>query len=72
VEDAMIELMSDYAHRDSALEVVETPSVIVYNCGQLYSEFNSEDLNPAELGTGTLRTLAAIALKEPILQADSN
>jgi segregation and condensation protein B len=35
VADAMIELMSDYAHRDSALEVVETPSVIVYNCGQL-------------------------------------
>jgi segregation and condensation protein B len=29
-----------------------------------------EDLIPAELGTGTLRTLAAIALKGPILQAD--
>jgi len=69
VEDAMIELMSDYAHRDSALEVVETP--LGYSL-QLRSAYQNliEDLIPAELGTGTLRTLAAIALKEPILQAD--
>ncbi len=69
VEDAMIELMSDYAHRDSALEVVETP--IGYSL-QLRSAYQNliEDLIPAELGTGTLRTLAAIALKSPILQTD--
>ncbi|MCA2620798.1 MULTISPECIES: SMC-Scp complex subunit ScpB [unclassified Microcystis] len=69
VEDAMIELMSDYAHRDSALAVVETP--LGYSL-QLRSAYQNliEDLIPAELGTGTLRTLAAIALKEPILQAD--
>ncbi len=62
VEDAMIELMSDYAHRDSALEVVETP--LGYSL-QLRSAYQNliEDLIPAELGTGTLRTLAAIALK---------
>jgi segregation and condensation protein B len=69
VEDAMIELMSDYAHRDSALEVVETP--LGYSL-QLRSAYQNliEDLIPAELGTGALRTLAAIALKAPILQAD--
>jgi len=69
VEDAIIELMSDYAHRDSALEVVETP--LGYSL-QLRSAYQNliEDLIPAELGTGTLRTLAAIALKGPILQAD--
>jgi segregation and condensation protein B len=69
VADAMIELMSDYAHRDSALEVVETP--LGYSL-QLRSAYQNliEDLIPAELGTGTLRTLAAIALKGPILQAD--
>jgi segregation and condensation protein B len=69
VEDAMIELMSDYAHRDSALEVIETP--LGYSL-QLRSAYQNliEDLIPAELGTGALRTLAAIALKAPILQAD--
>lgn len=68
-EDAMIELMSDYAHRDSALEVIETPTG--YSL-QLRSSCQNlmQDLIPAELGTGSLRTLAAIALKSPILQTD--
>ena len=69
VEDAMIELMSDYAHRDSALEVIETPTGFSL---QLRSSFDQlmQQLIPAELGTGALRTLAAIALKHPILQSD--
>jgi len=69
VEDALIELMSDYAHRDSALEVAEAPTGY---CLQLRSAFQSliYELVPAELGTGALRTLAAIALKNPILQSD--
>jgi segregation and condensation protein B len=69
VEDAMLELMSDYAHRDSALEVIETP--IGYSL-QLRSAYQNliETLIPAELGTGLLRTLAAIALKSPLLQTD--
>jgi segregation and condensation protein B len=68
-QEAIIELMSDYAHRDSALEVVETPRG--YSL-QLRSTFGNllEALVPAELGTGALRTLAAIALKNPILQSD--
>lgn len=68
-EDALIELMTDYAHRDSALEVVETPAG--YSL-QLRSSFQDlmQNLVPAELGTGALRTLAAIALKNPIAQSD--
>lgn len=68
-EEAIIELMSDYAHRDSALEVIETPRG--YSL-QLRSVFENllQVLVPAELGTGALRTLAAIALKSPILQTD--
>ncbi len=67
VTDALIELMADYAHRDSALEVIETPSG--YSL-QLRSAFQDimQDLVPAELGVGALRTLAAIALKNPIAQ----
>ncbi|MDJ0647438.1 MAG: SMC-Scp complex subunit ScpB [Xenococcaceae cyanobacterium MO_188.B19] len=69
IQEGLIELMNDYAHRDSALEIVET------NLGyslQLKSSYNSllKDLIPAELGKGALRTLAAIALKNPILQTD--
>ncbi|HAC63694.1 MAG TPA: SMC-Scp complex subunit ScpB [Cyanothece sp. UBA12306] len=69
VQEALIELMSDYAYRDSALEVVETTQG--YSL-QLRSSFDylMDNLIPAELGTGNLRTLAAIALKNPILQTD--
>lgn len=69
IEDALIELMTDYGHRNSALEVVETPTG--YNL-QLRSTFQNliKNLVPAELGTGALRTLAAIALKGKILQTD--
>ena len=69
IEDALIELMSEYAHRNSALEVVETPTG--YNL-QLRSTFQNllKNIVPAELGTGALRTLAAIALKGKILQTD--
>ncbi len=68
-EVAIVELMSDYAHRDSALEVVEMPTG--YSL-QLRSCFQGllQNLVPAELGIGTLRTLAAIALKTPILQTE--
>jgi segregation and condensation protein B len=69
IEEAIIELMSDYAHRESALEIVEN------NLGyslQLKSDYSNllQELIPAELGKGTLRTLAAIAFKHPLLQTD--
>lgn len=68
-KDAIIELMSDYAHRDSALEVVESPDG--YSL-QLRSPFQNlvETLVPLNLGVGALRTLAAIALKGPLTQSD--
>jgi segregation and condensation protein B len=68
-EDAMIELMNDYAHRESALEVVETPTGYSLQLRESFQQF-LEALIPSELGTGNLRTLAAIALKGPILQTD--
>ncbi|PZD72484.1 Segregation and condensation protein B [Acaryochloris thomasi RCC1774] len=69
VEDALIELMQDYAQRDSALEIVETDQG--YSL-QLRERFNAlvQTMIPADLGVGALRTLAAIALKGPILQTD--
>jgi segregation and condensation protein B len=68
-EEGLIELMADYAHRDSALEVVETPEG--YSL-QLRPAFHKlvQTLIPVDLGVGALRTLAAIALRGPIAQAD--
>lgn len=69
VQDALLDLMDDYAHRNSALEVVESPTG--YSL-QLRSSFQNliQNLVPAELGIGALRTLAAIALKSPIIQTE--
>ena len=69
IEDALIELMNDYAHRNSALEIVETETGFSL---QLKTEYESllQELVPAELGKGALRTLAAVALKNPILQTE--
>ncbi|MBD2344740.1 SMC-Scp complex subunit ScpB [Anabaena subtropica] len=69
VEEGIIELMDSYAHRDSALEVVETTDG--YSL-QLRPDFHDlvQTLIPVELGLGALRTLAAIALNSPILQSD--
>ncbi len=67
VEYALIELIDDYAHRDSALNVVENNSS--YSL-QLRADFQQlvQALIPVELGVGALRTLAAIALHSPITQ----
>lgn len=69
IEEGLIELMADYAHRDSALEVVETPEGY---CLQLRESFQDlvQTLVPVDLGVGALRTLAAIALKGSITQTD--
>ncbi|MEO0948016.1 MAG: SMC-Scp complex subunit ScpB [Cyanobacteria bacterium J06641_5] len=69
VQNALLDLMDAYAHRDGALEVIETPSG--YSL-QLRSQFESliGTLVPAEIGLGCLRTLAAIALKSPIVQTE--
>ena len=69
VEDGLIELMNEYAHRDSALEIIETEAGYSLQLKNEY-EYLLRELVPAELGKGTLRTLAAVALKNPILQTE--
>ena len=69
VEEGLIELIDDYAHRESALEVLETDAG--YSL-QLRTGFQDlvQTLIPVELGVGALRTLAAIALHNPITQTE--
>lgn len=69
IEAGLADLINDYAHRDSALEILESDGG--FNL-RLKSEFSDlvQKLIPSDLGRGTLRTLAAIALHNPICQAD--
>lgn len=66
-EAGLLELMETYAHREGALEIVETPDGY---CLQLREAFHDliQRLIPVDLGVGALRTLAAIALKGSISQ----
>jgi segregation and condensation protein B len=68
--EALLDLMNDYAQRDTALEVVELRKGC-YTL-QLRDRFQSlvERLIPADLGVAALRTLAVIALKGPLPMAD--
>jgi segregation and condensation protein B len=66
-EEGLIRLMSDYAHRDSALEIAETSEGYSLQLRESFHELVN-DLVPLDLGVGALRTLAAIALKGPIAQ----
>lgn len=69
VKAGLVELMADYAHRDTALEIVETQEGY---CLQLKDSFRElvNTLVPVDLGVGALRTLAAIALKGSIAQTE--
>ncbi|MFM7269855.1 MAG: SMC-Scp complex subunit ScpB [Cyanobium sp.] len=68
-ELALITLMADYAHRDTALEIHQEGSryslQLRAGLGDLVST-----LLPVDLSTAALRTLATIALKRRILQSD--
>ncbi|WP_071516333.1 SMC-Scp complex subunit ScpB [Geitlerinema sp. PCC 9228] len=69
VQDALIQLMDDYAHRESALEVVETKNGYALQLRDAFQEL-VQTLIPVELGVGCLRTLAAIALSGSMRQSE--
>ena len=66
--EAVLELVEDYAYRDSALEVVAEADRFAL---QLRDPFLAlvNDLLPPEIGVGTSRTLATIILKGPLSQS---
>lgn len=69
IQEGLIELMDEYAHRDGALEIVETVDGYGLQLKERY-RFLVDLLIPLDLGVGALRTLAAIALKGPLSQTD--
>lgn len=69
VEEALIELMDDYAQRDSALEIVETDKGYSLQLRENLQHL-VQNLVPADLGVAALRTLAVIAMKGPLSQTE--
>jgi segregation and condensation protein B len=69
IEEGLLDLIADYAHRDSALEIVETNTGFSLRLRQEFTDL-VQKIVPADLGRGELKTLAAIALKNPIAQVD--
>lgn len=67
VEEALLELIMDYASRDGALEIDDEDGYIL----QVKTEHMDivEKLCPVELKPAVLKTLTVIALKEPIRQS---
>lgn len=67
IEEALLELIMDYASRDTALEIDDEDGYIL----QVKMEHMDivEKLCPVELKPAVLKTLTIIALKEPIRQS---
>jgi len=68
-ELALLTLMADYAHRNTALEIVQDGQRYSLQLRQGLADL-VQDLLPVDLSTAALRTLATIALKKRILQSD--
>lgn len=68
VRQAILELIHDYENRDGALEIADDDGYIIQVKDQ-YSSIIDEFL-PMELPLALLRTLSAIALKQPVAQAE--
>ena len=68
-ELALITLMADYAHRDTALEIHQEGNRYSLQLRDGLGDLVS-NLLPVDLSTAALRTLATIALKRRILQSD--
>ncbi len=69
IKAALLDLMADYNDRNSALEVIETHSGYALQLRERCHALVQQIL-PAEVGVGALRTLAAIAIKGPISQVE--
>lgn len=68
-ELALITLMADYAHRDTALEIRQDGQSFSLQLRESLGDL-VQSLLPVDLSTAALRTLATIALKKRILQSE--
>jgi segregation and condensation protein B len=68
IRQAMLELINDYESRNGALEIADEDGYMM----QVKDEFSAlvDEVAPFEMPTALVRTLSAIALKQPVSQAD--
>ena len=68
IRQAMLELINDYEQRNGALEIADEDGYMM----QVKDEYSDlvNELAPFEMPTALVRTLSAIALKQPVTQAD--
>lgn len=68
IQSAIVQLMQDYEDRNGGLEIGTDNGYII----QVRVEYLNivTDMMPLEINPGPLRTLSAIALKEPVLQSE--
>jgi segregation and condensation protein B len=68
-EEALMDLLGDYAHRNTALEIVETDTGYSLQLKDSYQSL-VKNLIPVDLGVGAMRTLATIAIRGPLTQTE--
>ncbi|NEQ95324.1 MAG: SMC-Scp complex subunit ScpB [Cyanothece sp. SIO2G6] len=69
IKQTIHQLMADYTQRQGALEITNTPDGYILQLRPAFQDL-VETLIPLDLGVALLRTLAAIALKGPIIQTE--
>lgn len=68
VRQAMIELINDYESRNGAIEIADEDGYMM----QVKDEFSNlvDEFAPFEMPTALVRTLSAIAIKQPVMQSE--
>lgn len=68
VRKVILELIQDYEEREGGLEIGQDEGYII----QVKDEYSdlAEEMAPMEMSAALLRTLAAIAIRQPVMQSD--
>ncbi len=68
VRQAMLELINDYEERQGAIEIADEDGYMM----QVKDEFSNlvDEFAPFEMPTALVRTLSAIAIKQPVMQSE--
>ncbi|MBK7836275.1 MAG: SMC-Scp complex subunit ScpB [Candidatus Obscuribacter sp.] len=68
VRQAMLELINDYEERQGAIEIADEDGYMM----QVKDEFSNlvDEFAPFEMPTSLVRTLSAIAIKQPVMQSE--
>src|SRR5580693_198082 len=69
VRQAIMQLIYDYEQRDCALEISDDDDGYMMQVKDEYANL-ANDLAPIDLPVAVVRTLSAIAIKQPVMQSE--